>query len=82
MSRRTPTTHELLPSETVLPDDALIHPGYVYICDNRFTRYDGWDSVDMLKWKAQANFKEIRRCDLFGHEGAHLGDEVIAKDSK
>jgi len=79
MSRRTPTTHELLPSETVLPEDGHIHPGYVYICDGHFTRYDGWDSVTLLEWKRQAGFKEVRRCDLFGHKGAHLGDEVIAK---
>lgn len=67
---------KLLPTETVLEDDYPIIPSYVYICDGRFTRYEGWNETTVLGWKRAGKIGEIRRCDLFGHEGARLGDKV------
>ena len=69
-------TFKLLASETVLEDDYLIIPSFVYICDGRFMRYPGWDEITVAEWKRAGNWKEVRRCDLFAHEGARLGDRV------
>lgn len=68
--------HKLLPSETVMPDDANIFPMYVYIVDGVFTRYHLDSPITVGEWKRVGNKKEIRRCDLFGHPGARLGDKV------
>lgn len=67
---------KLTKGETVLEDDYPIVPRYVYICDRRFTRYDGFVETTVAKWKVSNGFAEIRRCDLFSHEGAKLGDAV------
>jgi hypothetical protein len=68
---------KLRPDETVLEDDYPIVSMYVYICDNRFTRFEFLeDDFTVAAWKRRAGFKEIRRCHLFGHEGARLGDRV------
>lgn len=74
-----PKTFKLTSSETVLSDDYPIHCMYVYICDSVFTRYAGLDSITVSDWKRQKGYKEIRRCDLFAHEGARLGDRVVAE---
>jgi hypothetical protein len=68
---------KLLESETVLPDDGMIHPMYVYIVDGVFRRQERWvDSMTVAEWKRREGFKEVRRCDLFGHKDAKLGDRV------
>ncbi len=66
--------HTLLDDETVLPDDYPMHFDYVYIVDNVFKK--SWDSCTVLQYKEAYGVKEIRRCNLFGHEGARLGDTV------
>jgi len=69
-------TFKLAKDETVLEDDYPIVPRYVYICDKRFTRYEGFVETTVAKWKALNGFTEIRRCDLFDHKDAKLGDAV------
>ena len=66
---------KLLPEETVLPDDYPVHAMYVYIADNKFTRCM-WLDGTVGEWKRKEGFKEVRRCKLFGHDGARLGDIV------
>ena len=70
--------HNLLKSETILPDYYPVHDMYVYIVDNKFTRFDCMKSNARTvgEWKELHGVKEIRRCDLFGHDGARLGDRV------
>ncbi len=68
--------HKLTPSETVLDDDYPLVPGYVYIIDGVFCRFGPFDDLTVGRYKKIANKKEIRRCDLFAHEGARLGDSV------
>ena len=70
-----PRTFKLLPEETVLPDDHPVYGMYVYIADNKFTRCM-WLDGTVGEWKRKEGFSEIRRCHLFGHEGARLGDLV------
>jgi hypothetical protein len=72
-------TFKLLASETILEDSYPIIPDYVYICDGRFMRYPGWSEITVAEWKHAGNWKEVRRCDLSGHEGARLGDRVTGK---
>ena len=67
-------TFKLLSDETVLPDDYPINGMYIYIVDNVFTRC--WIEGTVGEWKRQAGLKEVRRCKLFEHEGARLGDRV------
>lgn len=74
--RQIGMTHTLLNTERVLEDDYPINPEYVYICDNKFKRFDGEDEITVAHWKRICSFKEIRRCDLFAREGARLGDSV------
>lgn len=69
-------TFKLTDKETVLPDDYPIYDMYVYICDGRFTRYSGLDTTTVGQWKKQKGYSEVRRCDLFAHKGARLGDAV------
>ena len=71
-----PNVYKLLPNETVMPDDRPVFPGYVYICDSVLTRYEGICETTIGKWKFHSVYKEIRRCNLWGHEGAELGDRV------
>ena len=66
---------KLLPTETALTDDYPIIPSYVYICDGVFKRSPFEDEVTVGDWK-KSGAKEIRRCDLFGHKGARLGDRA------
>ena len=65
---------KLLENETILGDDYNIFEGYVYIVDGIFTKSPASGKVN--EWKELEGVKEIRRCDLFGHEGARLGDKV------
>jgi hypothetical protein len=76
--RRERQTFKLLPSETVLPDDYPIYMDFVYIVDGKFTRQSRYFNViTVADWKRlDGEIKEIRRCDLFGHPGAYLGDRV------
>lgn len=72
----TQETFKLLPSEDVLPDDGNMFPTYVYIVDNVFKRADIFDRMTVGEYKKAYGAKEIRRCDLFGHPNARLGDRV------
>jgi hypothetical protein len=74
---REPATFKLLPTEKVLEDDYLVCPDYVYIADNVFVRYHGWEVRTVAFWKESEGINEVRRCDPFSHPGAHLGDKVI-----
>ena len=69
-----PKTFKLLAEETILPDDYPVNGMYIYIVDNVFTRC--WLEGTVGEWKRQAGLKEVRRCKLFDHEGARLGDKV------
>jgi len=65
---------KLLPEETILPDDYSVYPRYVYIVDMKFVRSEGYGCVrDLKRW---LNASEVRRCELFSHSGAKLGDEL------
>jgi hypothetical protein len=66
-------TFKLTKAETVLPADYPIIAGYVYIVDGVFTR--ATHSQTASEWAARGA-KVIRRCDLFAHDGAALGDRV------
>ncbi len=68
-------TFKLLPDETVLPDDYPIYPGYVYIVDGVFTRNMSL-AENVFQWKNMESKKEVRRCNLFGHKDARLGDRA------
>lgn len=61
-------------SERVLEDNYLMYAGYIYIVDNKFTRSNIIGTVGL--YKSQFGAKEIRRCDLFMHNGAKVGDMV------
>ena len=74
-------TYNLRKSETILPDDTPVYPDYLYIADNVFVQYSGWDDTTVEEWKARTGYKEIRRCDMFDHPGANLGDRVVKKES-
>jgi|SRR5579885_290666 len=63
-------------SETPLPDDANVYLFYVYIKDGVFWRNEEIDGGTVADLKRATGAKEIRRCDLFGHPGARLGDHV------
>ncbi len=69
--------YRLLPTETVMDDDANVFPGYVYIAYGVFRRQWQWmDEMTVAEWKRRDEIKEVRRCELFEHEGAYLGDRV------
>ena len=68
-------TFKMLSDETVLPDDYPVLGMYVYIVDNTFARCN-WIESTVGEWKRREGHKEIRRCNLFQHEGARLGDRV------
>jgi hypothetical protein len=65
--------YKFSPDETVLEDSYPVHTGYVYIFDGVFYKSPLTGTVADLK---QLGAKEVRRCDLFGHKGAKLGDKV------
>lgn len=71
-----PKEFKLLPSETVLSDEHPVFGMYVYIVDNKFVRCM-WTESTVGEWKRKEGHREIRRCDLFGHDGARLGDKVV-----
>jgi hypothetical protein len=72
-----PQKHMLLPEETVMSDDANVYPGYLYIVDSVFTRYELMRPTTIGDWKQATGAREIRRCEIFGHKGARLGDRVV-----
>lgn len=73
--------HKLSPNETIIPDDHPVYDMYVYIVDGVARRFDamhdgdGRISITVGEWKKCNNIKEIRKCDIFGHPGAKLGDK-------
>ena len=67
--------YKLTPGETILPDDYPVVLGFVYIVDNVFTRNET-PCETVGEWKTLTKAKEIRRCDLFQHNNARLGDKV------
>lgn len=66
--------HTLKESETVLEDEYPVFADYVYIADMTFVRSDVTGTVRDLKRDLEA--KEIRRCEMFEHKGARLGDKL------
>ena len=74
MTNTTEEIFNLTPDEVVLSDDCPIYPDYLYICDGVFVRSNHFGTV--LSFKIQLEYKEIRRCNIFAHEGAKIGDKV------
>lgn len=70
------TTHKLLESEIVIPDDGNMFPMYCYIIDGVFAQAHIFDRMSVAEYKREFNVKEIRRCEIFGHPGAKVGDKV------
>ena len=68
-------TFKLLPAETVLEDDYPVHGDYVYIIDNVFARCPIIEGT-VADLKRATGAKEIRRCEIFAHDDARLGDKV------
>jgi hypothetical protein len=73
-------TFPLLESETILEDDYPVFWDYSYIADMKIIRSDIQGTVFDLK--QDLNAKEIRRCDIFGREGARLGDALFFPNSQ
>jgi len=69
--------YKLKPSEVILEDNYPIYAGYVYIVDNKFTRSEITGTV--RTWKEWSGAQEIRRCELFEHDGAKIGDMVYSE---
>ena len=69
--------HLLLSSETILPNDYPIYWGYVYIADMRFFVNKVLVKGTVADLKKECIFEEIRKCDIFGHKQAIIGDELI-----
>lgn len=76
---RAVKTFALLPTETVMDDDDNVFAMYVYIKDGVFWRNDVLIEGSVLELKRATGAHEIRRCELFGHHGARLGDRVEAE---
>lgn len=66
--------YKLLESESVLEDDYPIHKGFVYIVDGVFMKSPAEGTVK--DWKEIGGVGEVRKCNLFGHQFARLGDRV------
>lgn len=66
--------HLLLSCETILPDDYPVYPYFVYIADMKFIKCPIHSIVGI--WKKKFGLKEIRKCDIFGHKHAKIGDEL------
>ncbi len=66
--------HKLLKSETVLQDHSNVFIDYAYIADGKFVRSPITGSVG--EWKKRFKIKEVRRCEIFSHRNAKLGEEV------
>lgn len=73
---RSMTTHKLLKSETVLPDNYSMFPNYAYIADNVFIICKFDTEINVSEFKKKTRTKEVRRCEIFGHPDAKLGDRV------
>lgn len=69
-------TFVLRPTEKVLDDNVPVYPLYVFICDGVFARYEHAMPTTIGDWKRRDGIGEIRRCDLFDHPEARLGDCV------
>lgn len=69
---------KLTENETILDDNYPVYWDYIYIVDNKFIRSDIQGTVLDLRRDLKA--REVRRCDLFAHDGAKLGDIVEAKE--
>lgn len=68
--------HILKDTEVVLQDDYPVYPNITYIADNQFIRNSSLiGTVGQLK--RHLGVSEIRRCDLFEHPGAQIGDMVF-----
>ena len=65
---------KLLSEETILDDSYPVYIGFVYIADMKFVRSPLTGSI--LSLKKELGAKEIRRCELFRHGNAKLGDEL------
>jgi hypothetical protein len=71
--------HLLLPSEYTLSDDYPVYFGYMYIVDMKFARcllVDEFQGQTVSDLKRHLNAKEVRRCELFEHNDARVGDEL------
>ena len=66
--------YRLLEEEVLLKNDYNIFMGFVYIVDGVLMRSPA--SGKVKDWKDICGVKEIRKCNLFGHEGAKIGDKV------
>ena len=71
-------TWKLLEDEIVIPDDAVIHPSYVYIIDNVIARSIVTWSMTIKEYKRLTGAKEIRRCNIYHtiRALAFIGDRV------
>jgi len=65
--------YKLTANEIVLENDYPVYQGYVYIFDMVFSRSPLTGTVADLK---ALGAKEIRRCDLFDHDDAKIGDKI------
>ena len=59
-----------------MPDDYPAIPGFVYIVDGAFRRCSLFEETTIGLWRQREGIVEIRRCDMFDHEGARLGDKA------
>ena len=66
---------QLTESETILPDDYPVFGDYIYIIDGEF-RQCNLTQGTIADLKRTEGAKEIRRCDIFSHEGAKIGDKI------
>jgi hypothetical protein len=67
---------KLLESETILQDEDIIHPGFIYIVDGKVTRYSGFGESTVGAWKTFKPCKEVRKCSFLAHEGIWIGARV------
>ena len=66
--------YKRLKNEVVLEDSYLVHQGYVYIMDGVVRR--STINGDVGKLKVEMGVQKIRKCSLYGHLSAVIGDEV------
>ena len=67
-------------TEDILPDDYPVYYGYIYIADMKPIEC----KLDDSEWeqtvadlKRVLKVKEVRRCDLFSHDGMTMADTFI-----
>ena len=70
------TIHKLTNDEIVLEDNYPVIYGYAYIGDMKFIRNNVLMRGTVGELKREMNLTEIRRCDIFAHEGAKIGDKL------